>query len=478
MKKSPVPIIENLCKSSLALQELIDEIPVALFIVDKERRIMQMNRALEALTGFSKEEARGIPCYHILRSRMCIGHCPILDAVKEFEPVSMENDIINRDRRLVPVNVNIAQLKDVNNRRVGFLETVEDLRMMKELDARIGNAYSFGNIVGRSPQMEKIYQILPILAQSDSSVLITGETGTGKDLVAEALHQASNRSKGPFVKVNCGALPENLLESELFGHHKGAFTGAVENKPGRFKMAHNGTLFLTEIGDLPLTLQVKLLTFLDDQVIYPLGSTKGFQGNVRVIAGTHRNLEKMVSEGRFRNDLLFRLNVVRIHLPPLREREGDLQLLLDHFLNTLNAKFQKSINGFSKKSMRILSHYSFPGNVRELRNIVEYAANLCEGGNIEPEHLPTYILEEEERFQHIIDHEGVDHDKTAEIPAKPETDSFIPKTESGRTWSEIEKKMIMDTLIKSGGRRHEAAEKLGWGRSTLWRKMKKYGLVD
>jgi len=435
-----------------------------------DRKVILMNRALEAITGFANNEARGLPCYHVLRSRLCVKQCPLRKEQKEFEPISVESDIIDRDRQLIPVSINIAAVKDIENKVVGYLETIEDLRAIRELDAKMSHAYSFSNIIGRSPQMEKIYQIMPVLAQSDSSVLITGETGTGKDLVAEALHQASNRSKGPFIKVNCGALPENLLESELFGHQKGAFTGATENKPGRFRLAHNGTLFLTEIGDLPLTLQVKLLTFLDDQVIYPLGSTAGFQANVRVVAGTHRNLEQMVSQGRFRSDLLFRLNVVRIHLPPLRTREGDLQLLLDHFLHTLNSRFQKKISGFSKNTMQILFQYPFPGNVRELRNIVEYAANICESRYVEPEHLPTYILENKVILSTV---------EPIESPVNPGSqreNHSVVSSEKHETWTNMEKQLIMNALLSSGGRRNEAAEKLGWGRSTLWRKMKKYDL--
>ncbi|MCP4757088.1 MAG: sigma-54-dependent Fis family transcriptional regulator, partial [Proteobacteria bacterium] len=306
---------------------------------------------------------------------------------------------------------------------------------------------------------------------SDSSVLITGETGTGKDLVAEAIHQASNRAKSPFIKVNCGALPENLLESELFGHQKGAFTGAFENKPGRFRLAHNGTLYLTEIGDLPLILQVKLLTFLDDQVIHPVGSTKGFQADVRIIGGTHRNLENMVKEGLFREDLLFRLNVVRIHLPPLREREDDSRLLMDHFLHNLNTKLNKRIAGFSTDTLKILNDYHFPGNVRELRNITEYAVNICQEGQIEPEHLPSYVFEMDPHPKTPIDL------KEPEIKPKREKRELEGNHGERQTWPDRERMLIMDALSKTGGRRNDAADILGWGRSTLWRKMKRYQLV-
>jgi transcriptional regulator with PAS, ATPase and Fis domain len=319
--------------------------------------------------------------------------------------------------------------------------------------------------------MVKIFKILPAFAQSDSSVLITGETGTGKDLVAEAIHQASERSHGPFLKINCGALPESLMESELFGHQKGAFTGAVENKPGRFKLAHNGTLFLTEIGDLSLALQVKLLTFLDDWIIFPLGSSKGVPVNVRIIAATHRNLEQMVKEGRFRKDLLFRLNVVRIHLPPLREREEDIKLLLNHFFKSFTSKFQKPIKCFSKQALKLLSNYHYPGNVRELRNIVEYSVNICQENSILPEHLPAYIFQSKPQSLEYFSTDKEQDCWNNAVDVKPREISMQPQT-----LENLEKQMIMDALRKAGGRKTRAAEILGWGRSTLWRKIKRYHL--
>jgi transcriptional regulator with PAS, ATPase and Fis domain len=316
--------------------------------------------------------------------------------------------------------------------------------------------------------MERIFRVLPVIAQSDSSVLITGETGTGKDFVAEAIHQGSHRGKNPFIKVNCGALPETLLESELFGHQKGAFTGAFENKPGRFRLAHNGTLYLTEIGDLPLSLQVKLLTFLDDMVVFPLGGTKGFQVNVRVIAATHRNLGLMVREGRFREDLLFRLNVVRLHLPPVRERGDDIRLLLDHFMRSYLTRLKKPIKGFSAKALRLLLDFTYPGNVRELRNIVEYAVNICEEDQILLKHLPAYLTDPIAR----------DWDREEEKKEIQPLWSSEPKhRETASDWASAEKTMIMDALLKARGSRSKAAESLGWGRSTLWRKMKNYGLA-
>jgi len=467
MKKSAA--IQGLFQTPVALEALIDEIPTGLLILDPERRIVTLNHALEALTGFLRTDVGGISCQSVLRSRLCFKQCPLLAMDKDAEACCKHSDIINKDRQLIPVRVTLAPVTDINGDIAGYIETVEDMRGIREPDAEFHQAFSYSKIIGKSPKMEKIFQMLPLIAQNDSSVLITGETGTGKDMLAEAIHETSSRAKGPFIKVNCGALPETLLESELFGHRKGAFTGAVENKTGRFRLAQNGTLYLTEIGDLPLALQVKLLTFLDDKIVYPLGSAKGVHVDVRVIAGTHRNLEQMVKAGHFREDLLFRLNVVRLHLPPIREREEDKRLLIDHFLNTFSSHFGKSIKGFTKNALKLLKAYPYPGNVRELRNIIEYSVNICQNSYIAADQLPAYMSEGlQENGRETEADSSAPQRQTAGTPAK------APHYTSN--WPEMEKQMILDALFSSGGRRNKAAETLGWGRSTLWRKMKHYGI--
>lgn len=459
--------IAGLFPSPVALKSLIDEIPMGILVLDLHRRIITMNRALEALTGFYREEAADIGCHHILRSRICFKSCPLLKLNKHSEPVSYESDIINKDRQRIPIRVTMAPVIDLSGGIAGYIETVEDIRGINTLDPERHQAFSYSHVIGKSPKMEKIFQMLPLIAQNDSSVLITGETGTGKDMLAEAIHESSSRAKGPFIKVNCGALPETLLESELFGHRKGAFTGAVENKPGRFRLAQNGTLYLTEIGDLPLSLQVKLLTFLDDKIVYPLGSSKGVHVDVRVIAATHRHLEQMVKAGGFREDLLFRLNVVRLHLPPLREREEDLRLLIDHFYNNFAAHFGKSIKGFTSRALDLLKSYSYPGNVRELRNIIEYSVNVCQEERIDVRHLPAYLTDAPQN--HKNQEEAVKSPQPVH-PQRPRAEASV----QGENWAEIEKQMILDALYSAGGRRSKAAELLGWGRSTLWRKMKEH----
>jgi len=459
--------IDGLFGSPVKLPCLVDELSLGVVILDLDRRILLLNRTFEVLSGFNREEVWGVPCRDVLRTNICHRKCPVDLAGQNKGRVTVEGNIINREHQKISVRLNAVPLNDVRGNVVGFLVTIEDIRALQRLNDDIQETGVFGQLIGRSLKMEELFRIIPVIAQTDSSLLITGETGTGKDIIAEVIHKASGRAKGPFIKINCGALPETLLESELFGHKKGAFTGAVSDKMGRLRVAHNGTLYLTEIGDLPLTLQVKLLTFLDDKVIYPLGSANGFQADVRVIAATHRNLEKMVNEGLFRQDLLFRLNVVRLHLPPLREREGDIGLLLEHFLKVFSARFRKRVNGFSQQVRHLLLTYTYPGNVRELRNIVEYAINICQTELIGVEHLPAYLAE-----TGMTGHENDGSETRALLQA---TDEAQGQT-SGMNWAAIERQLIVGTLVKVNGRRGKAAEILGWGRTTLWRKMKQYGL--
>ena len=462
--------IENLFSIPVDFSELLDEIAIGVAVLDLDLKIVAMNQALKTITGFSRDDLCGVDCCQILRSNVCLLDCPASRLHAASGPQCIEGNLINTERQLIPIRITAAPLKNLDGQMVGFLETVEDISLLRKLDETAGHSSEFNKIIGRSPEMEKIFHILPSLAQTDSSVLITGETGTGKDMIAKAIHQASNRAKGPFVKVNCGALPESLLESELFGHRKGAFTGAVTNKPGRFRLAHNGTLYLTEIGDLPRSLQVKLLTFLDDKEVFPLGSVKSVAADVRIIAATNRNLERRVNDNRFRGDLLFRLNVIRLHLPPLRNRQGDVQLLVDHFLNTLSRQLGKKKPTLSRKAIQCLLSYRYPGNVRELRNVIEYAVNICEDDIVTTRHLPFYLLD-----QNRADEAAGWNTPVSRPPEHPFEDCATSSTARG-VWPEIEKQMILDALVKTGGRKNKAASALGWARSTLWRKMKQHGI--
>ena len=456
------PHVVDLFERPVRLAEILDELPLAVVVLDRERRVTLLNRTAEALIGIDPTEARGLRCRDVLRCDLCVRDCPALQAAGSTGPLVRTGDLISHDRRKIDVRVSSVALRDADGEVVGFMEGFEDISRRQALNGRAAAPFGCGQIIGRSTAMEHVFRIVPMIAQTDSSVLITGETGTGKDLLAETVHEASPRATGPFVKVNCGALPETLLESELFGHAKGAFTGASEAKLGRIRLAHNGTLYLTEIGDLPLHLQVKLLTFLDDKTVYPLGTNRGVHANVRVIAATHRNLEEMVHRHEFREDLLYRLNVVRLHLPPLRERDDDVLLLLDHFLQELASRFGTRIRGWSAPARKLLGGYSFPGNVRELRNIVEYAVNVCREEVVDVDHLPAYLTEPRRDSAPA----PVREDRPRETPPSP------------ASWAEVERQMILDALVQSGGRRGKAAEILGWGRSTLWRKLKEHGISD
>ena len=310
--KAKPPLVDGLFQAPIPLSSVLDELPSGVIVLDDNRRILFFNRSFEALSGYGLAAVWGLPCRFVLRTNLCHNRCPSLDALKNGGPSAAVGDMINLDRRKIPIRLTSTPLRDPSGHIVGFLETVEDLRGREQNRDVMRQTQGFGQILGPKPQDAGG---LPGPAGHRPDRFIgsdnRGKRGSGKDLVAEAIHESSSRNRGPFIKINCGALPETLLESELFGHQKGAFTGAVGDKPGRIRLAQNGTLFLTEIGDLPLSLQVKLLTFLDDKIVYPLGGSKGFLADVRVVAATHRHLESMVKEGSFREDLLFRLNVVR-----------------------------------------------------------------------------------------------------------------------------------------------------------------------
>jgi transcriptional regulator with PAS, ATPase and Fis domain len=445
---------------------------MGILVVDAAGRVLFMNQHLELLTGARADRVVGLPCALVLRSRCCVQQCTGSRPAARGRGGCRQDDILARDRRRIPVRITTTPLLGSDGQRLGAMESIEDLRPVPGSGPASGGPYSFGDIIGQSPQMERLFAMLPVVAQSDASVLITGETGTGKDLLAEALHQASERAKGPFVKINCGALPATLLESELFGHQKGAFTGAVEDRPGRFRMAHRGTLYLTEIGDLPTPLQVKLLTFLDDKIVYPLGSAAGYPADVRVVAATHRNLEDMVRRGRFRQDLFYRLNVLRLEIPPLRSREGDIRLLLDHYLKRLSVRLGRTIEGFAGRCLKILLHYDYPGNVRELKNIVEYCANLCQERRVQPRHLPAYLTDP---ARPAATPRPSAAGSPPLLPARKDPAS-PPGERIAERWRDVEVRMIREALVQARGNRSRAAAMLGCSRSTLWRKIRQFGI--
>ncbi|MBA3003936.1 MAG: PAS domain S-box protein [Desulfurivibrio sp.] len=455
------------------LLDILNGVPHGIALLDQDLSIIMMNRFLEAITGYSGEEVRGIYCDHVLHSSFGRNAQVFREAFETGVASSAEGDILGLNRKKIPMRFTVTPVTDPREGRQALVLVLEDITAFQEIGRKKDMGPTKG-LLGHSPKMQEIFELLPVLAHTDSSVLITGETGTGKDILAEAIHEASRRSKYPFIKVNCGALPESLLESELFGHMRGAFTGAHADKHGMFQLAQGGTIYLTEIGDLPLPLQVKLLTVLDDREFFPLGSQKKVRVDVRLITGTHRDLKQLVQESKFREDLFFRLNVLRVHLPSLRDRDGDVRLLIDHFLQMFAASFEKSIKRLSAQALRLLSSYHYPGNVRELRNIIEYGVNICRGEVIGIEHLPPYVLADTGKA--VLPKSEGGQSNRLETGEKMAQEVVPESPGNASSWSAIEKKKILTALMQTGGSRTEAAKVLGWGRTTLWRKMKEYAL--
>ncbi|MCK9240540.1 sigma 54-interacting transcriptional regulator [Desulfocurvus sp.] len=373
----------------LPAQAILDSLADGVFTVDPQWNVTFFNRAAARITGIEPDEALGRKCWEVFRSSLCDGGCALRACIQDGGTVvDQPIFIVRADGERVPVSISAAPLAAADGTPLGGVETFRDLTEIHLLRKAMEASYTFEDIVGKSPALEKLFAILPQVAASPSTALLTGESGTGKELFARALHNLSARKDGPFVAVNCGALPETLLESELFGYKAGAFTDARRDKPGRFDEAAGGTLFLDEIGDMPPALQVKLLRVLQDGTYRPLGDSAARRADVRVVAATNQDLEQLVAGGRFRNDLYYRLNVVRLRLPPLRERREDIPLLAAHFVRKFAALRGKPIQGLDQRALAALLDHPFPGNVRELENAIEFAFILCPGGLIRPEHLP------------------------------------------------------------------------------------------
>ncbi|MCG6982777.1 MAG: sigma 54-interacting transcriptional regulator [Deltaproteobacteria bacterium] len=437
---------------------ILDSVADGVFTVDQQGRITSFNKAAEKITGFSREDAIGQYCHEIFRANTCFESCPLKHTAETAENiVNLEVNILNRENKEIPISISTAVVKDKGGKIVGAVETFRDLSLIKELHKELQRQYSFQDILGRSKPMLKLFRILPDIAKSDATVLVEGESGTGKELFANAIHTLSNRKDKPLIKVNCAALPETLLESELFGYKKGAFTDARTDKPGRFRQAHGGTIFLDEIGDMSKGTQVKLLRVLEQKEYEPLGSNKTERVDVRIIAATNRDLMEMMHRREFREDLFFRINVIRLTIPPLRERREDIPLLLDHFLERLNLKQSKQIKKVSASALKTLFDYDFPGNVRELENIIEHAAILTKGIEIQSRHLPSYL--KQRRYD--------------PPPAAPS----IPEGEDMSVLDNVERDLIVRALERNRGRTAAAAKELGVHRSTLWRKIKRYGIT-
>ena len=436
------------------LRAILESISEGVFTVDSEWKITCFNRAAEKITGFRWGEAIGHKCYEVMHANRCETGCLLRETVETgkgyFDQVI---NIINRAGRNFPLSIRTSVLKDEEGQTIGGVVTFRDLSAVEELRKEVLNRYTVQDIISKNTKIQEIFSILPDIAESASTVLIEGPSGSGKELFARAIHALSPRKDQPLVAVNCGALPEPLLESELFGYRKGAFTDAKKDKPGRFALAEGGTLFLDEVGDLSLSMQVKILRVLQEKAYEPLGGTAPQKADVRIIAATHQSLSERVKQGTFREDLFYRLNVVKVQLPPLRERREDIPLLADHFIHRFNLKQNKNILGVHPEVMDLFMIHDFPGNVRELENLLEHAFILCHGPEIQAAHLPTDFLE-------------ALAGKPSPIPLPP----FVPLLR--RTEAQI----IIETLHKYRGHRGQTAHELGIDKSTLWRKMKKHGI--
>jgi PAS domain S-box-containing protein len=425
---------------------IFDSISEGVFTVDGDCRITSFNRAAQKISGFSREEAIGQYCFDIFRTDLCQTRCALRHTLSDGKPIyDTRVVIISREGRKVPISVSTTILREENGNNIGGVEFFRDLSAIENLKDEINQIRQFGKLVSCNQEMQKVFSMLPQIAESECNVLIQGPSGSGKELIAEAVHNFSPRKSGRYIRINCAALPETLLESELFGYSKGAFTDAKRDKPGLFLLAQGGTLLLDEIGEMPLPLQSKLLRVLNNGEFQPLGSTRALQTDARILSSTNTDLEEQIRRGAFREDLYYRINVINVQIPPLKERLEDLPVLIDHFIQRLRKRRGKNIRGISDGVLQRLRTYDFPGNVRELENAIEHAFVLCGGDTIEMEHMPLRIM------------------KSTESNGK----RLAPNSEAA---------IISEALRRHGGNRTRAATELGMDRTTLWRKMKKLGI--
>lgn len=449
---NPVGGVESI-RSRKNFSTILDSVADGVFTVDNNMRIQSFNKAAEEITGFTRDQAIGKPCYDIFRSEACAFSCPVKEAIETGESVlNREVEIVDRNNKKKPISVSASVLIDRHGKASGGVETIRDLSVLYTLKKELNQKFTFRNLVSRNPSMRRLFNVLEDIAVSEATVLLHGESGTGKELFARAIHDLSSRSEGPLVTVNCGALPETLLEAEIFGVRKGAYTGAVENRPGRLELCSGGTFFLDEIGDLPLPLQVKLLRVLENREFQPLGGKNPLKANVRFVTATHRNLEEMVEEGTFRRDLYFRINIVKLSIPPLRERKEDIPLLLEVALTKFNAAYGKKVQRVSPDVLKLLLNYDFPGNVRELLNVIEQAVILCKGGEIGLDLIPREFTGAVEKGRGTVVRR-----RSSKAP---------------------EPSALYEVLTRHRGNRAGAAEELGVDRSTLWRWIKNAGVDD
>ncbi len=429
-------------------RSLIDSIADGIYTVDTSMRITAFSRSLERMTGYAEEEVLGACCRDVLQTNVCDTDCPLRWTLENEKPIqNCRVSLASRTGKSIPAFISSDLLRDAEGQISGCIGIVRDRSEIEKLKQRLGDSLSFSDFVGKSKSMIELFELADNVASTDATVLIQGESGTGKEIMARAIHYRSERRTHPFIRVNCAALTDSLLESELFGHDRGAFTGAIRDKPGRFELAESGTLFLDEIGDTSVALQAKLLRALQEREFERVGGVKTIKADVRVIAASNKDLRQEVASGRFREDLYYRLCVVPLHLPPLRERKEDIPLLVEAFIEKFNAR-EERIGEVSTRAMALMMGYDWPGNVRELENAIEHAYVTSTTGRVERRFLPTVLQGRVLGADNQVD----------------ETD------EEGNE--------LLQALERCRWQKSAAAQELGISRTTLWRRMKDLGLIE
>jgi PAS domain S-box-containing protein len=458
------------------MEAIFHSVADGIVTVDEELRVTNLNVAAQEMLAAKPEEVLGL-------SIDALGTGQLWNLAKVVEEVlasgervrERENILARRDGHELRVVVSASRLVDREGNPAGAVAILRDVTALRELETRLESRASMHGLVGSTHAMQEVYALIEQAAPTDSTILVLGESGTGKELVADAIHRASRRQRGPFVKVNCSALSEGLLESELFGHVRGAFTGALADRKGRFELASGGTIFLDEVGDLTERIQVKLLRVLQEHEIERVGDTRTIKIDVRVVAATHQPLKRLVEEGRFRQDLYFRLNVIPLRVPPLRERREDIPALVARFLRELATRAAKPCERLSPDALRALLDYRWPGNIRELRNAIEHAVVKSRGAVILLEDLPREIIEETARVAAIAGGAA----RPAERAANTGTGAHAgAERDDSAATAPLEADRIREALASTDWNRGRAAALLGMDRTTLWRRMRRLGMLE